>query len=401
MIDSILYSISIKATYDLIKNKLTNKINARDFSMVFNETLKEIASKYEVVISDLEEFFKSPEVIEQLELHLEDMDLDLKYLGKILLDEYIILNQDFSSQKLLQDFFDSLGANLLRYPELKEHLIIKYIKALRQDHDKLIENTSLIIENQESLKRILSQITGFGKTLKRDDYINNIEFFKELSKILNEDPLYTHVLNITGNQVVYSIIPKSNEAQRLEPIHGSFTIILGQRDGKIITLEEMLEESERTGKPVIIDASSIKGISIYKGNKSLLSDDQKVHHIEIRSIPLELPVTIFVPGSGIQYDISLRAEEKSPTLLILTNYFSKCPIKFRFQFDLEGGNEFKSTGRFNITCEIENMDVIQAYEFHKFLSDAIENGIFGFQCPYCLPLRQSCAVCFCHFYTLY
>jgi hypothetical protein len=377
MMDSILYSVSIRASLDLIKNKLTNNINSKNFSMIFNETLREIASEYEIVISDLEEFLKSDEVIEQLELHLEDMNLDFKYLGKILLDEYIILNENFSSEKLLRDFFESLGANLLKYPELKEHLIIRYIKALRQDHAKLIENTSLIIENQESLNKILSQITVFGKTLKRDDYINNVEFFKEISKILNEDPLYTHKLNITGDQVIYSIISKSDEAQRLEPIHGSFTIILGQRDGNTFTLDEMLEESEKTGKPIIIDASSIKGISIYKGNKSLLPDFQKIHHIEIRSIPFELPVTIFVPGSGIQYDIALRAEERSSTLLVLTNYFSEFPIKFKFQFDLEKGNELKSTGRFNITCEIQNMDVIQAYQFHKFIGDAIENGILA------------------------
>ena len=40
MIDAILYGISINGTYDLIKNKLINKINSRDFSMVFNDTFK-------------------------------------------------------------------------------------------------------------------------------------------------------------------------------------------------------------------------------------------------------------------------------------------------------------------------------------------------------------------------
>ena len=74
----------------------------------------------------------------------------------------------------------------------------------------------------------------------------------------------------------------------------------------------MLEESEKTGKPIVIDANQIKGISIFKGKKPLLPEGKKIHHIEIRTIPFELPVTIFVPGSGIQYDIILRAEERSP-----------------------------------------------------------------------------------------
>jgi len=369
-------SILIKASYDLIKKKIDNKINTKDFSMVFEETLSEISGKYGVVISDFRAFLKSKEVETQLELHSEDMNIDFKYLGKILL-EYITLSENFSSDELLQDFFDSLGAHLLKHPELREHLIIKYFNAFTQNNAKLIENTSLTIENQETFKKILSQITVSGKTLKRDEYINNIEFFKEISKILNEDPLYTHILNISGDQVNYSIVPKTPEAQELEPIHGSFSIILGQKDGKIITLDEMLKESEKTGKPIILDASVIKGISIFKGKKSLLSDDQKIHHIEIRSIPFELPVIIFVPGCGIQYNISLRAEEASPKLIILTNYFSDFPIKFRFEFDLEKNKDLKSTSKFNITCEIKEMDVIQAYQFHKFMGEAIENGMLA------------------------
>lgn len=369
-------SILIKASYDLIKGKIDNKINTKDFSMVFEETLSEISGKYGVVISDFREFLKSKEVVTQLELHSEDMNIDFKYLGKILL-EYIILSENFSSDELLQDFFDSLGAHLLKYPELRERLIIKYFNAFTQNTAKLTENTNLTIENQEIFKKILSQITVSGKTLKREEYINNIEFFKEISKILNEDPLYTHILNISGDQVNYSIVPKTPEAQELEPIHGSFSIILGQKDGKIITLDEMLVESEKTGKPLILDASVIKGVSIFKGKKSLLSDDQKIHHIEIRSIPFELPVIIFVPGCSIQYNISLRAEEASPKLIILTNYFSNSPIKFRFEFDLEKNKDIKSTSKFNITCEIKDMDVIQAYQFHKFMGEAIETGMLA------------------------
>jgi len=59
--------------------------------MVFEETLSEISGKYGVVISDFRAFLKSKEVVTQLELHSEDMNIDFKYLGKILL-EYITLS---------------------------------------------------------------------------------------------------------------------------------------------------------------------------------------------------------------------------------------------------------------------------------------------------------------------
>ncbi|KYC45518.1 MAG: hypothetical protein AMQ74_01899 [Candidatus Methanofastidiosum methylothiophilum] len=226
------------------------------------------------------------------------------------------------------------------------------------------------------MQKTLAQLDSFGKNIKREDYSNNMEYFKEISKMLNEDPLYTHRLNIVGERVVYSITPKCPETQRLEPIHGYFSILSGETI-KIITLDELMEESEKTGTPIILDASTIKEISIFKGNKPLLADTQNVGQIEVRSVPFEIPVTIYVPGNGIRYEISLRVEEKNPALLILSNYFSDFPIKFRFQFDLQKDDDHRSTGRFNIACETKSLDVTQAYQFHVFMGQVIENGILA------------------------
>ena len=44
---------------------------------------------------------------------------------------------------------------------------------------------------------------------------------------------------------------------------------------------------------------------------------------------------------------------------------------------MEKSNKLKNAGRFNITCEFGNMDVVQAYQFHKFMSGAIDNGIMA------------------------
>lgn len=305
------------------------------------------------------------------------MNLDFKYLSKILLDEYILLSPDYSPEELLKDFFSLMEIKLTEHPKLKNQLIIKYFKILRQECNSIRENTEMIIENQELMSNILSQITVAGKTLKREDYANNMAFFTEISKILNEDPLYFHELNIKGDEITYSIIPKSVDAQRLEPIHGSFSFVLGNKDGKIITLEDMLKESERTGEPIIIDSSSIRSVSIYKGNKPPIPEGGDLGHIELRLIPFELPVSVFTPGSFIRYDIILRAEEKGPTSLVLSNYFSESPIKFRFTFNLETGNKIKNNGKFNITCKTGKMDVTQAYKFNKFIRDTQESGVLG------------------------
>lgn len=58
MVDSILYGIAIKATYDLLKFGFLRGIrDPKDFETIYKETLKDISAKYNVVISDLREFF--------------------------------------------------------------------------------------------------------------------------------------------------------------------------------------------------------------------------------------------------------------------------------------------------------------------------------------------------------
>jgi hypothetical protein len=378
--DQILFGVIIKATYDLGKYALNRAIldrSIKDFAKIFDETIVDISKKYSIVASDLEAFFCSKEVDEHLKLHLDDMDIDFDYLGNILISSYIILNSELSAKEIVQEFFETLQVSLLGCPGLKERLIVKYFRVLKQNTQELIENTEWIMEKQDNFEKMLSQVSVSGKTLLREDYPNNLKFFKEVSKILSEDPLYCHNININDSKITYSLIPRSIDSQKLEPIRISFTIILEQRDGKIITLDEMINESEKNGKPIIIDANAIKEVSIYKGRKSLIPNDKNICRIEIRPIPYELPVKIFVPGCDIEYDIILRVVERNPKYLIVSNYFSDFPIKFKLQFDLEKGDNFKKSANFRINCDTNNMDVTQAFKFNKFFKEATSCGVVG------------------------
>jgi hypothetical protein len=372
------------AAYDLLKTgaiKGIDKVGSKSFEEIFDGSINSTCKKYDVVKSDFTAFLKSTEVEEHVSLHLNDGKLDLDYLGAILISEYITLDSTYSALSILNDFFNELESNLLRHPRLKEQLFVKYIKLLRQDHTEIREDLSLVLNNQENNQKqvleALNRLYATAQTIKRGDFPGNLQYLKEVSKILNEDPNYTHEVTLKDGKVIYKHIPKSADSQDKDPIHGSFTVILEQKDGKLISLEDMLKESEKSGLPVIFNADSIKEMTIYKGDEPLFPPDLKPYRLELRPIPFNLPVEIFIPNSDISYSIDLRVEEENPSSFILSNYHSDFPINFRFQFDVDEEGKFRSSSKFNIHCNRLKADAKQAYMFEKFLRDTAKYKILS------------------------
>jgi hypothetical protein len=291
-----------------------------------------------------------------------DMDLDINQLSTIL-KEFINLAQEFSYELVLMDLFQTMQLNMLNAPQLKEHINNKRFYILRKEH-KLTHHVA--IENQEILKQILTQTELLGRTLRPDDFENNIEFLRKIGDILKEDPYYIHDINLSNGRITYKLIPKNEKAQELEPIRGSFTLILEEKDGKIITLEEMIEESSKTGKPIIIKSDAIKEVSIYRGDKSLYKNKTKFGRLELIPIIPKYPVKIFVPGTDSSYNIVLQLEQRKETSIIVSNQNQDIPIKFRFEFANIGS---KGVNNYNININFDGMDVVQAYTFLKYIRD--------------------------------
>ncbi|MBN1323456.1 MAG: hypothetical protein JW986_05580 [Methanotrichaceae archaeon] len=378
--DLSLDAICIKVIYDLVISYIVNGIrdaSFSDFNKIFNNTLNNISHKYTISKLDLESFFKSKEIYEYLEQHLDDMDINYESMAKILL-EYCIVDIDKNNPTtIIQDIFTTFQVKLLENPELKNALNVKYFTVLKQSTKEIKKNTELILEKQGNLEEFLLQLSCSGKTLKREDFQNNVEFFEEIRKVLNEDPLYFHKIYIMDSKIEYSLIPRSKEAQKLEPIHGSFTIALEQNDGRIIALKDAAENAVKDDKPIVFVGDEIKEVRIYKGRKFILSDGQKIDRIELKPIPFELPVKIFVPNCDIEYDIVLRVAERTLESIIVSNFFSEFPIKFKFQFYFDEEITFKKSGTFNFECKFSNLDVTEAYKFEKFLREAANQAVIG------------------------
>lgn len=368
-----IFGVIAKLGYDFLKLgivKSMEKDESDQFRDIFNDTVDSICKKYGITSkTDLETFLESDEMEKEFRLHEADMDLNIEYLSEIL-EEYINLPQGFSYKVVLMDLFKTMQLNMLKNPKLEHYLNDKRFYILRKDHEITHQ---VAVENQEILKQILTQTERLGISLKPDDFENNIEFFCKVGEILKEDPYYTHDINLSNRKITYKLIPKNEKAQEVEPIRMLFTIILEEKDGKIITLDEMIEESSRTGEPIIFDSDSIKEATIYRGDKPLHKNKNGFGRIELRPIVPEFPVRILVPGSDSSYDVVLQLEQRKADSIIVSNQKQDMPIKFKFEIAEPSSN---ATNNYNIHVDFGAMDVIQSYKFLKFIRYLKESRYF-------------------------
>jgi hypothetical protein len=202
------------------------------------------------------------------------------------------------------------------------HYLSQSTLAHIQQNQQLEKNTAMLSQNGKNLAKIiniLEQPQIEGRTLKPDDLKNNTEFFKKCIELLNQDPYYKYEINLSEDgRIITKIIPRSEEAEKAQPIRINFTVSLKQKDGKVITPEEMLEEAYRKGTSVVFDPDSIEEVSIYKGDIPLIPKTEGSHRIELKPHPPD-PIRISVPGCDVSYIAILYADKKDSLSGVLSN----------------------------------------------------------------------------------
>jgi hypothetical protein len=227
---------------------------------------------------------------------------------------------------------------------------------------------------QNALDQILEEIRlpqVDGKTLT-GNLQEDAKFFEKCMGKLSKNPYFdynVHLIARDGNPKI-ELLPK-------QPLKGSLTIKLDQRDGKILTLEEMLEEAYLRRGSVILNADSIEKFSVYIGETQLTPSDIKFDRIELTPIPKK-PVKLCVPGCNISYTMMLHREKGSSPLCVLSNKYQDTPIKFKLEFMSDPSIEDKSSGSasINIHLELERMDVTEALQAFIFLGAMQEYRTF-------------------------
>ena len=165
---------------DYAKDGVIAGINQKDYDSILDKTLREFEGKYfGFSKTDFKKFTESPEVQAHLEQHLADGELDLEYLGGIL-SEFVNLERDMSGKTLLLDFNDKFETNLVKDPQLKDQLELRYHKSadhqlhnikesMSQNHDEVIKFLKCVI--QKDVQKSDRKLCFHGQEVSDDQII--------------------------------------------------------------------------------------------------------------------------------------------------------------------------------------------------------------------------------------
>ena len=155
---------------DYAKDGVIAGINQKDFDFILDKTLREFESKFfGFSRSDFKEFTDSPEVQAHFEQHLTDRELDFEYLGKIL-RRYVNVERDVSPKAFLRYFYDKFEINLVKNPQLKAQLDLRYQRStqhklsnieesMKQKHEEVMKLLKCVIQKdvQKSDRKLCFQ----------------------------------------------------------------------------------------------------------------------------------------------------------------------------------------------------------------------------------------------------
>jgi hypothetical protein len=361
----------------LLKNtviKGLEGLSQKSYEDIFEKTLREFESKYFGLSgTDFKCFLKSAEAIKCFEDYDDRNNLDIKCLARIL-KNYVSLPKGVSAEILLRKFIESLEYNCIQCPELQAKMIFMNLK--REDYKLNRILTEMpkyneISDVNKALIQILNEVRQpqiDGKTLT-GNFHEDAEFFKKCMQKLNENQFFKYNVQLNPNDENprIELIPK-------QPLRGTITVKLEQKNGKICTLEEILQEAYYKSESVVIGADSIQDISVYVGDTKLSYSVFKFDHIKLTPIPKKA-VKICVPGCHISYIVKLHREKGDAAKCILSNNkYQDIPIKFKFEFEPDPCDKTKliGTGRYSMHLELERMDVNEALQFFEFLKAMIK-----------------------------
>ncbi len=158
-----------KIFYDLAKNGITvfvDKLNQENFESVLDKTLKYfIIRSYIYSETDLKDFLISEEFRDHLENHVRDRDLDFEYLGREL-SKNVILGEGISAEAFLQEFFERFEINLTTVPQLRDQLVLRYLKSAGRDHETQLSMTKEILQKTDDQFQLLNKKLDFLLIIK-------------------------------------------------------------------------------------------------------------------------------------------------------------------------------------------------------------------------------------------
>lgn len=360
------------AIYDIIKSGLTT-IAKKDFEEIYNNALDETVSKFKNVeyihldvLFESDIFKKEVEKIKTGEIEINDTIL-IKEFEKVLDKE----NLDIKASEVIEYFFNYIKSEAEKIPDVREFLELTYLKDIKEKQEKLVDTTKSI---SKDVKKMLKKYESL-RSNKIEDIIsqnkNNIpKLFNDLKNIIkasDTDPYYKLHANIDDKGIKLSYIPRK---ENVPPLKLSMTIRLDKKDGKIMTMNEMIEQIKKTREEIIIKSEDIVDIKAFMGDKSLLPKNYKPNHIKIKPKPIDpIPCKIEILGSKHSFDyVLLKPTFINDNKIIISSENRNLP--FKFVFEIIKDKDIK----FNFSLDYKTASLKQAFQFERFSKDFSEIG---------------------------
>lgn len=199
----------LKTIYDIIKSsRIIGDSSINKFNAAFKSAISQVTNcHYGLSYSDVVEFFNSKEFEEYVETNLDFDDLDLVYLAGIL-ENYINIDKESSSESILRELLSSIKINLLDDPKFGNIIISNDLELLKRKFEFHIDDEKIfaILKHycEKKCKIICDEIwpydidetnfvkifeTSTGEVLNRNKMLSNIECLPYINELLSKGPV--------------------------------------------------------------------------------------------------------------------------------------------------------------------------------------------------------------------
>ncbi len=244
--DPIITGMLSSAAYDALKHG--SKFVEPGFWGFIVETVDELGEKYDgIKIDVMKEFFFDEKIAKQIhEYRTQGTKIDFDNLCDIFEQICTKKNLTLNSKETLRDFFNYLESKLVKNRQVHEKIKLNYLQDIAMNTDKILEQTSALLQGHEELKSFLNSTKVKKNKIKLEP---KPKYFKgEIRNFIGREKEIENVISNLRTSKVVAIVGEGGlgkSSLAIKAIHScedEFEIIIPLYLDLSLTLDDFLTE---------------------------------------------------------------------------------------------------------------------------------------------------------------